>query len=190
MNGTFAINARRPRKKRNATGFTLIELCIVLLVMAILMAAIFPSTQALVTESFLRGDARPFALMVRTAMLQSAGEKRPYVLNVSGRSMELHSAQNGEANDDALGAPPGHAAPAGDPSRFETSHSLDAGDQLWIPNPRQPSQWIPMPAFSCVFLPGALCPAMHIRLTRGPAFLEMRFNALTGNVESEASYLP
>ena len=40
------------------------------------------------------------------------------------------------------------------------------------------------------FVPGDLCPATKVRLTRGDSWLEMTFNALTGNVETESAYFP
>ena len=40
------------------------------------------------------------------------------------------------------------------------------------------------------FKPGELCPASRVHLGRGDAWLEMSFNALTGNVENEAAYFP
>ena len=43
---------------------------------------------------------------------------------------------------------------------------------------------------SWTFKPGELCPAMRVRITRGDAWLEMSFSALTGNVEDEKTYFP
>ncbi len=47
-----------------------------------------------------------------------------------------------------------------------------------------------MPPTTWIFEAGELCPATRVRLSRGDAYLEMSFNALTGNVENEATYFP
>ena len=47
-----------------------------------------------------------------------------------------------------------------------------------------------MPEISWTFQPNELCPATRVRLSRGNAWLEMSFNALTGNVEKETTYFP
>ena len=165
-------------------GFTLLELCIVLLIMAILLGAMMPAMHSAFVESAMRADARQLSFMVRTAMLQSDDEHRGYVLDLTATSLDLHSAASGtEAN----------STPADDTgvnSDDSTAYQFDTADKLYIPDPKKNSAWVHMPTTSWIFQPGELCPATRVRLIRGNAWLEMSFNALTGNVENEADYFP
>jgi prepilin-type N-terminal cleavage/methylation domain-containing protein len=161
-------------------GFTLLELCIVLLIMAILLGVMAPAIHSVFVESALRADARQLSFLVRTAMLQSGDEHRGYVLDLTASSLDLHPAATGPAAD----------APAGDAPDASATYQLDAADKLYVPDPKKKSAWIRMPATSWTFQPGELCPATRVRMMRGKAWLEMNFNALTGNTENEADYFP
>jgi hypothetical protein len=47
-----------------------------------------------------------------------------------------------------------------------------------------------LPSARWTFEPAGLCPLPRVRLEHGTAYLEMSFNALTGDVEDEAFSIP
>jgi prepilin-type N-terminal cleavage/methylation domain-containing protein len=185
---------RRPRhrealtgtRRRRAAGFTLLETCIVLVIIAILLGVLMPSIHTAFVESALRADSRQLALMVKTAMLQSNDQHHTCVIDLTPQSLDLH----GTGDASASSAPVTDADTAPATTDFDSSYRLDPADRLVIPDPKKPSVWISMPDTSWIFQPGDLCPATRVRMTRGDAWVEMSFNALTGNVENEAAYFP
>jgi prepilin-type N-terminal cleavage/methylation domain-containing protein len=176
-------------------GFTLIEMCIVLLIIALLVGLTLPSMQSAFTEQAVRKDTQQFALMVKTAMIQSAEQHRTYVMDLSDSSVALHplgetaaaapDVANTASFDDTT------AASASGPVDVDVTNDLDPANKLQTPDPIKANAWIAMPdGTQWTFQPGELCPATRVRLARGDAWVEMSFNALTGNVENESFSLP
>lgn len=181
-------------------------MCIVLVIIAMLFAMALPSIREAFTEQAMRRDSHQLALMVKTAMLQSGEQHRNYVIDLSAKSMALHpEAEIAAESDEDLGLT--NSAPAIDASivsdanasagtstaqaNISVTADLDAPNKLMAPDPKKEGAWIDMPeGSSWTFQPGELCPATHVRIERGDAYIELTFNALTGNVESEASSIP
>ena len=180
----------RARQARRA--FTLLEICIVLFIIALLAAVSMPAIQSAFAEQALRNDSHQLALMVKTAMLQSAEQHRPYVIELTAATMALHPLDDSKPDADT----PSNATPADasgenpDLENFETSIHLDLTNKLLAPDPDKPNAWIAMPKTKWLFRSGYLCHIPRLRLTRGEAWLEMSFNALTGDVEDEAYSFP
>ena len=55
-----------------AEGFTLLEMCMVLFIIALLFGVTMPAMQSAFVEQAVRRDAHQLALMVKTAMIQSS----------------------------------------------------------------------------------------------------------------------
>jgi prepilin-type N-terminal cleavage/methylation domain-containing protein len=174
-------------------GFTLLEMCMVLLILAILAGVSMPAMQSAFTEHAVRGDAHQLAMMVKTAMIQSAEQHRPYVIDLTTTTMALHPQGTAEADPST---PDSTGATADDTNTstmadVSLTNQLDPPNELLAPDPDKPDGWMAMPADTeWVFQPGELCPATRVRFKRGEAWLEMSFGALTGNVENEKNYLP
>ena len=181
--------AEVPRKR----GFTLLEMCMVLFIMALLAAVTMPAIESAFTEQTVRRDSHQLALMVKTAMIRSAEQHRAYVIDLTPTSMALHplgtvaaDAEDDSSSDDDDSA--NNTVNKG----VEVTSDLDASNQLLIPDPQKTNGWMTMApqGLEWVFQPGELCPATQVRFKHGDAWLQMSFDALTGNVQNEATEFP
>jgi len=165
----------------------------VLVIIAILAGLSMPAMQSAFVEQAVRRDSHQLALMVKTAMIQSAEQHRAYVIELANTTMALHPVGEAAAAPDASAPADDDDAAANNSATadVEVTSELDAPNKLLTPDPDKTDAWIAMPdGTQWVFQPGELCPATRVRLTRGNAWLEMSFDALTGNVENEATYFP
>jgi len=155
----------------------------VLFVIVLMLGLTLPSIQSTFVEQAVRNDANQLSLMVKTAMLQSADHHQPYVIDFEGQSMILHPAldvtKTTSEDDDSKASVDGIIF-----------SSFNGSNKLFFPDPDKPKVWLHVKSDSWIFKPGELCPAPRVRLVRGNAWLEMSFNALTGNVENETAYFP
>jgi type II secretion system protein H len=186
------------------SGFTLLEMIIVLVLIAILAAASLPAFDSAVNEHAVREDAHELAMMVRIAMVQSAEQHRNFVIDLTKNTMSLH-AQDEEAaaqddsnaslfqdagNNQAAATTP--LAQAVTLPNVDAQQQLDSLNKIQVPDPDKPDGWID-PAgdgTEWVFQPGELCPATKVRVVRGDAYLELDFAALTGDVDTEKYNFP
>ena len=186
-----AVPAQGARSARR--GFTLLELCIVLFIMAILVALLIPTMDSALTEQNLRNDSHQLALMVRTGMIQCAEQHRNYVMELTSTSMSLHPEGITPKPADDIAASLQRDEGTLDPTTqtdVVMTQDLDPANKLEIPDPQKDNAWIEMPAATWVFQPGELCTATRVRMTRGNAYVEMSFAPLTGAIQNEASYIP
>jgi len=157
-------------------GFTLLEMCIVLFIIALLAAAAMPALSSAFNERALRNDSQAFSVMVKTAMIRSSEEQRTYVINLDGKSLLLEPAPAAIADDSAT------------PADATQTQTLD--NALKFPDATKKNAWEALPAVTWTFEPNGLCPLPRVRFERGASYIELGFNALTGDVEDESSYLP
>jgi prepilin-type N-terminal cleavage/methylation domain-containing protein len=186
-------------------GFTLLEMILVLVIIAILAGVTMPAFDSAVNEHRIREDGHQLAMMVRTAMIQSNEQHRPYEIELTKSSMSLHplgelvhEADNPDATLFKDSGSTSATTNADQPIEesvtqdVDVEQQLDSANKLQVPDVTKTNGWIDMPADGTqwVFQPGELCPAASIRIARGDAYLEMDFEALTGNVAGEKSYFP
>ena len=165
----------------------------VLLIIALLVGLTLPSMQSAFVEQAVRKDAHQLALMVKTAMIKSAEQHRSYVIDLSPTTMALHPEGEAAADPDASDASTDDDSATSNSAtvNVEVTDNLDPSNKLLTPDPQKTNAWMAMPdGTEWVFQPGELCPATRVRLKRGEAWVEMSFDALTGNVENESNYLP
>jgi prepilin-type N-terminal cleavage/methylation domain-containing protein len=183
----FALIVGRPQSR----AFTLIELCVVLFILALLAAAAMPSMESAFKEQALRNDGHQLSMMVKTAVIQSEEQQRPYQLTLDGKELVLMPVRDAIANE----KPDGNdgSAASQDSVDDQTDADVDSwtlGTGLKFPDATKKDTWESLPTVRWIFQPRGLCPLPRVRLEQGSAYLEMSFNALTGDVESQASYIP
>ena len=165
---------------------------IVLVIIAILGGLALPAIQTAFVEQAVRNDAHQLALMVKTAMIQSAEQHRVYIIDLTNKTMALHPAGEAAKVTDDSSSTDDDTAAANAPvmENVEVSAKLDPANKLLTPDSTKTDAWVDMPPTSWIFQPGELCQATRVRLVRGNAWLEMSFNVLTGNVENETTSFP
>jgi len=180
-------------------GFTLLELCIVLFILALLAGAALPAMDSAFTEQGLRNDAHQFSMMVKTGMIQSGEQNRPYELDLTDKAISLQPvpspetaatpfASAADTPDLSLTHPDQEPDPA--PVLEDVTMNLNLTNGFELPDAKKKNAWEAVTAEHWIFQPGDLCPLPRVRLVRGKAWIEMSFNPLTGNVEDEAAYIP
>ena len=152
------------------SGFTLLEMCIVLFIIALLSGMMLPSMQSVLSEQSMRNDSRQLSFMVRSAMLQSEEQHRPYVLELTSTSLSLHPVNASLKDDDTADSGDTDSAdsPSDAPVDLKMFQKLDSQNKLLVPDPKKAGAWVAMPDTSWTFKPGELCPATTVRLARGP----------------------
>jgi len=186
-----------------SSGFTLLEMIIVLVIMAILAATSIPAFSSAVNEHHVREDGHQLALMVRQAMIQSAEQHRAYVIDLTKTTMALKAQgdnaapqPDAEANlfQDAGSTQTNSDQPLAEvvTQNVDVEQTLESPNKLQVPDPSKANGWMDLPndGLEWVFQPGELCPATKIRIARGDAYLEMDFASLTGGIETEKYYFP
>ena len=164
----------------------------VLVILAILAGLSLPSVQSAFTEQAVRKDSHQLALMVKTAMIQSADQHRSYEIDLSPTEMALHPVGQAAADpaaDDA-GTAGDTSSDSSKPVDIVVTSAIDPANKLMAPDPVKANAWVAMPPTTWVFEAGELCPATRVRFNRGEAYVEISFDALTGNVVDETSSIP
>ncbi len=197
MTRATRITGAQAKPRRHDGGFTLLEMVIVLILLALMAALTIPTIRGAFVEQALRNDSHQLALMVKTAMIQAEEQRRPYVIELDSKSISLHplglvakDATDPNAPDNIMGnaaAPDDAEAAMPDVS---ASVQFDSANKLQAPDTDKQDKWSDLPATTWTFQPGQLCPADRVRVSRGDSYVEMSFAALTGNVEDEKSYFP
>jgi prepilin-type N-terminal cleavage/methylation domain-containing protein len=181
-----------PPVRRHARGFTLLEMIMVLVILAILAGLSLPSVESAFTEQGVRRDSHQLALMVKTAMIQSADQNRAYEIDLSPTEMALHPVGEAAADPtaDAATTDGDTSSDSAKPVDIVVTSELDPANKLMVPDPIKANAWESIPPTTWIFKPGELCPATRVRFSRGEAYVETSFDALTGNVVDETASIP
>jgi Tfp pilus assembly protein FimT len=175
-------------------------MCIVLMIIAMLFGLSVPALHSAMTEQTVRRDSHQLALMVKTAMIQASEQHRAYAIELTATTMALHPVGKAAADADASSDDDSSDADT-DASGTGTvtiampdvsvSSDVDPTNKLLAPDPNKADSWVPVPdGTEWIFQPGELCPATVVRVGHGDAWLQMTFDALTGNVDKETYSFP
>ena len=184
------------------SGFTLIEMIMVLVIIAILAATAMPAFNSAVNEHRVREDGHELAMMVRKAMIQSGEQHRAFYIDLTKHSARLYAEGDQtqqEADTDASLFKDSGSTNADAPIQeamtqtgVDQTQTLDGDNKLQVLDPTKQNVFMDVPddGKEWIFQPGELCPADKLRVVRGDAYLEMDFTALTGAVDAEKYYFP
>lgn len=163
----LATGSNKPARGRAQDGYTLLEISLALVVIAILVAASLPLTQGLVSEERLKHLGNEIADLAQTARRLAVKESRAYVIRVKSGQISLAPWQ-GSGREPLR---PLRAVSVSNSIRVTTR--TDGGkwarEQTWI------------------FQAGGISTPIQIKLQEGNSWSEYTFNPLTAMAEQTGS---
>jgi prepilin-type N-terminal cleavage/methylation domain-containing protein len=159
-------------RPRNASGFTLLEVCFVLFIVAVLFAVAAPPTARLFQEEQLRRPVRELQSFAKEARRSAIAENRSYQLLLLNSGYVLQPSDRKAESE----RPDENYQLASDVSfaikRLNDSDFKGSADARWI------------------FLPNGLCEPITFLFQRGQGWIKFRIDPLTARIENEESYIP
>ncbi len=161
-----------PYERSSRSGFTLLEMCIVLCLIALfLTAATFQISTAL-EEQHIREDASRLSFLIRAGMLRAQDENTEYLLTINEHSASLAKVKSSDESGETAST---------DTAMFHPDN------QLWVPQDKH-QPWVHLEHLELLFQSGELSPIDgKVRWTHGSSYLEQKFDPLTAEVEGETS---
>ena len=167
----------QPRQHRFfSDGFTLLELMIVLVIMAIFLSVAALSFQGLSEEEILTRPADELQRVAREAVRRASIFEQPEVIVFDKRGFGIQ--YRGEA--DAAGQGGGNWV----------RHTELPNDMKMFLKHWGQTEWQPAAGQLWMVQPSGLCEPITVRIDRGQSFVEMQFNPLTGGVAQKRLVVP
>jgi prepilin-type N-terminal cleavage/methylation domain-containing protein len=166
----------RKRLLRQKSGFTLLELCIVILIIVVMVGATAPVISGFSTEQQLRDPIRQLQLYSKTARRLAVHEGRDYEIQFNQKDFSIIAS----------------LPPKEDGTKrksFSKTYQIKRGNEFFIQRWMSP-KWRKPEKDRWVFVPSGLCEPLKVRVTRGKAWLECSFHPLTGAIQDESYYIP
>jgi prepilin-type N-terminal cleavage/methylation domain-containing protein len=168
----------------SSSGFTLIEIVIVLSILALLLGMTVLRINSVSGERQLRGGAEALKDFAKQARMFAIVEQRPHQVLLTPRTIRLQASgqvltedyvnRNGELNENIPSL-----------KRYDIDDDLRMSIRRW-----RDTEWRPVKIDSWVFEHTGICEPLSVRFDRDTdgSFLELTFNALTANVENEDAH--
>jgi type II secretory pathway pseudopilin PulG len=156
------------RRRSNHRGYTLLEICFALFIIAIMTGATLPSLTSWLTEERLRAPARALSEMARTARLLALETRQPQTIMLQADQFYLLTGE----------------APSATPP-YEMPEEILFSARRW-----DQSKLTPITEMSWVFQPSGLCEPLHVKFQRDRAELELEFDPLTATIAEERYVFP
>jgi len=165
-------------------GFTLLEICFVLFIVALVFGAAVPALSGWLAEQRLRGPAGELELLARTARLAAMDRQRPCEVVLRHGLLRLvdpatEAAQEAEAaakGNAAKELPPDPTLPR--PYRFSPEITL-------LTRPWGAEAFANRPETRWRFLPNGLCEPLQVKFLQGASEIDLTFDPLTATVSDE-----
>jgi type II secretory pathway pseudopilin PulG len=151
-------------------GFTILEVCVVLFIIAVMFAVAVPTASHLLEEEKLQGPIRELQTFARTARRDAMMENRPYVVLLLNDSYSLHPL---EETKDSATKPMSYVLPPG--VKFAIKH---LGDRDFLK--KTDASWI--------FSQNGLCEPMKFLFQRKSNWVRLGVDPLTATIEKEESF--
>lgn len=194
-------------------GYTILEMCMVLFIIALIAGAAIPATSGMMAENALREPLLQIELMARTARHLAITQQRPYILVINHDhirlvtqeqyQLELDSASTAASSVTAAPATATANSPATtasdsnsddstpDPSMdpVEQNYDIDKGLVLTVRGWQEKDLSNPEDRL-WIFPPTGLSEPLQIHLQKGDGYIEQTYDPLTTAVKTETVYLP
>lgn len=155
-------------------GFTLLELCVVMMVMALMIGLAVFSFQGLDGEGAMRRPASELESMAKEAVRRASLYESPQVIAFEKTGFVMQYRQDT------------------DPSR-KTEKSEKWQRRVTVPPEMKilirrwgSKKWVPAPGEHWIISAGGFCEPLEVRLELGESFLQMEFDPLSGGVREES----
>jgi prepilin-type N-terminal cleavage/methylation domain-containing protein len=151
-------------------GFTILEVCVVLFIIAVMFSVGVPTASHLLDEEKLQGPIRELQTFARTARRHALMENRAYEVLLLNDSYLLRPVDN---NNDSGRPPITYGLPAGVTfaiQRLGDHEFLKQTDSAWY------------------FAPNGLCEPMRFLFQRQGDWARFHVDPLTGTIQKEESY--
>lgn len=164
-----ARNTRRP-----VSGYTLLEVVIVLVIMALLMGLAVMSFDSVTGEQEIRRPVAEFQRMTLEAVRRAGLYERPQIITFDGGgfSMRYKNDVNGQATTE-------------DTAVWQRRVDLPASMKLFLKRFGS-EKFTPASGQRLVIAPGGLCEPLTARFEMGRSWIEIALDPLSGGVRDEA----
>jgi prepilin-type N-terminal cleavage/methylation domain-containing protein len=152
-------------------GFTILEVCVVLFIIAVMFSIGVPTASHLLDEEKLQGPIRELQTFARTARRHALMENRAYEVLLLNDSYLLRPVDN---NNEADRKPVTYGLPSGVTfaiERLGQHEFLKQTDAAWY------------------FSPNGLCEPMKFLFQRQGDWVRFHVDPLTGTIQKEESYI-
>ena len=152
-------------------GFTILEVCVVLFIIAVMFAVAVPTASHLLDEEKLSRPIRELQTFARTARRNAMMENRSYVVLLLNDSYLLRPADDSK---ESARKPDTYELPAGVTFAIER-----LGDKDFLK--QTDAKWL--------FSPNGLCEPMKFIFHRNGDWVRFHVDPLTATIENEGSYI-
>jgi prepilin-type N-terminal cleavage/methylation domain-containing protein len=153
-------------------GFTLLEICIALSIIAVLIGLCTPAFSGWLSEERLREPARHLEQLARTARTRAIDTQKSWVVVIHPSGLNLVPAENEILSD---------AAKADDPDiEMPIPDGVTVATKAWGDD-----NFSSLAEVKWIFRPDGLCEPLTVRFTRGQSEIALRFDPLTADVAEE-----
>lgn len=152
-------------------AFTILEVCVVLFIIAVMFTVAVPTASHLLDEEKLRGPIRELQTFARTARRDAMMENRPYVVLLLNDSYLLRPL---DLKKDSGPKPLTYSLPAGVTfaiKRLGDREFLKETDENWV------------------FSPNGLCEPIRFIFQRNDDWVRFRVDPLTATIQNEGSFI-
>ena len=159
------------RARSRWPGFTILEVCVVLFIIAVMFSVAVPTASHLLDEEKLQGPIRELQTFARTARRNAMMEDRPYVVLLLNDSYLLRPV---DTSKDSGRKPITYALPPGVTFAIER-----VGDKAFAK--QTDANWY--------FSPNGLCEPIRFLFQRNGDWVRFRVDPLNGTIQDEESLI-
>jgi prepilin-type N-terminal cleavage/methylation domain-containing protein len=154
-----------------ARGFTILEVCVVLFIVAVMFSVAVPTASHLLDEEKLQGPIRELQTFARTARRNAMMENRSYEVLLLNDSFLLRPVDDSKDSD-----------------RRPITYGLPAGVTFAVKRLGDPD-FLKQTDASWFFSPNGLCEPMKFLFQREGDWVRLRVDPLTATIQNEESFI-